>query len=136
MRQMVEEINFGRHTIESAMSQYQVLTRSTVTKWLARVRQEEQARTQAIENTPRKPPTTLIEQVVQHADMLTGQVKQLQKQLEQAELQVLYYKNVIRAAYSQELGLSIEKSPLPSSPAPASKLPALLPAAGQRSTWV
>jgi hypothetical protein len=108
MRQMVEEINFGRHTIESAMSQYQVLTRSTVTKWLERVRQEEQARTQAMENAPKKPPTTLVEQVVQQADMLTGQVKQLQKQLEQAEWQVLYYKNVIRVA-EQELGLSIEK---------------------------
>lgn len=108
MRQMVEEINFGRHTIESAMSQYQVLTRSTVTKWLERVRQEEQARTQAMENTPKKLPTTLVEQVVQHADALTGQVKHLQKQLEQAELQVLYYKNVIRVA-EQELGLSIEK---------------------------
>ncbi|WP_156176369.1 hypothetical protein [Hymenobacter terrenus] len=32
IRQMVEEINFSRHTIESAMSKYQVLTRSTVTK--------------------------------------------------------------------------------------------------------
>ena len=108
MRQMVEEINFGRHTIESAMSQYQVLTRSTVTNWLERVRQEEQVRTQAMGNTSKKPPTTLFEQVVQHADALTGQVKQLQKQLEQAELQVLYYKNVIRVA-EQELGLSIEK---------------------------
>ena len=108
MRQMVEEITFGRHTIESAMSHYQVLTRSTVTKWLERVRQEEQVRTQAMGNTSKKPPTTLVEQVVQHADALTGQVKQLQKQLEQAELQVLYYKNVIRVA-EQELGLSIEK---------------------------
>lgn len=108
MRQMVKKINFGRHTVESAMSQYQVLTRSTVTKWLERVWQEEQARTQAMGNTSKKPPTTLIEQVVQHADALTGQVKQLQKQLEQAELQVLYYKNVIRVA-EQELGLSIEK---------------------------
>lgn len=108
MRQMVEEINFGRHTIESAMSKYQVLTRSTVTKWLERVRQEEQARTQAMENTLKKLPTTLVEQVVQHADALTGQVKHLQKQLEQAELQVLYYKNVIRVA-EQELGLRIEK---------------------------
>ena len=108
MRQMVEEITFGRHTIESAMSQYQVLTRSTVTKWLARVRQEEQARTQAMENSQKKPPTTLVEHGVQHADAMTGQVQQLQKQLEQAELQVLYYKNVIRVA-EQELGLSIEK---------------------------
>jgi len=108
MRQMVEEINCGRHTIESAMSKYQVLTRSTVTKWLERVRQEEQARTQAMEDNRKKPPTTLVEHVVQHADVLTGQVKQLQKQLEQAELQVLYYKNVIRVA-EQELGLSIEK---------------------------
>ncbi|SMB92261.1 hypothetical protein SAMN00120144_2125 [Hymenobacter roseosalivarius DSM 11622] len=108
MRQMVEEINCGRHTIESAMGKYQVRTRSTVTKWLARVREEEHVRTQAMENTQKKPPTTLVEQVVQHADALTGQVKQLQKQLEQAELQVLYYKNVIRVA-EQELGLSIEK---------------------------
>ena len=108
MRQMVEEITFGRHTVESAMSKYEVLTRSTVTKWVERVRQEELARTEAMENTAKKPPTTLVEQVLQHADALTGQVKQLQKQLEQAELQVLYYKNVIRVA-EQELGLSIEK---------------------------
>lgn len=108
MRQMVEEINFGRHTIESAMSKYQVRTRSTVTNWLKRVQQEERQRTEAMENADKKPPTTLVEQVVQHADGLTGQVKQLQKQLEQAELQVLYYKNVIRVA-EQELGLSIEK---------------------------
>ena len=59
-------------------------------------------------NTSKKPPTTLVEQVVQHTDALTEQVKQLQKQLEQSELQVLYYKNVIRVA-EQELGLSIEK---------------------------
>ena len=52
-----------------------------------------------MENAAKKPPTTLVEQVVQHADMLTGQVKQLQ---------VLYYQNVIRVA-EQELGLSIEK---------------------------
>jgi hypothetical protein len=54
MRQMVEEINFNCHTIESVMSKYQVLTRSTVTKWLERVRQEEQARTLAMWKTPRK----------------------------------------------------------------------------------
>ena len=108
MRQMVEEITFGRHTVESAMSKYEVLTRSTVTKWVERVRQEELARTEAMENPAKKPPTTLVEQVVQPADALTGQVKQLQKQLEQAELQVLYYQTVIRVA-EQELGLSIEK---------------------------
>lgn len=108
MRQMVEEITFGRHTIESAMSQYQVRTRSTVTNWLKRVQQEERQRTEAMDNSQKKPPTTLVESVVQHADAMTGQVKQLQKQLEQAELQVLYYKNVIRVA-EQELGLSIEK---------------------------
>lgn len=108
MRQMVEEITCGRHTIESAMNKYQVLTRSTVTNWLKRVQEEDRQRTAAMENTDKKPPTTLVEQVVQHADVLTGQVKHLQKQLEQAELQVLYYKNVIRVA-EQELGLSIEK---------------------------
>lgn len=108
MRQMVEEINFGRHTLESAMAKYQVRTRSTVTNWLKRVQQEEHARTQAMKDTDKKPPITLVEQVVQRADVLTGQVKQLQKQLEQAELQVLYYKTVIRVA-EQELGLRIEK---------------------------
>jgi len=56
MRQLVGEISFGRHTIESAMSKYQVLTRSTVTKWLERVRQEEQARTQrSYKNSSNKP---------------------------------------------------------------------------------
>lgn len=89
-RQMVEEINFGRHVIKSARSKYRVLARSTVTKWLARA--------QAVENAPKKPSMTLVEQVVQHADALTGQVKQLQKQLEQAQWQVLYYKNVFRVA--------------------------------------
>lgn len=108
MRQMVEEITLGRHTIESAMRQYQVHTRSTVTKWLARVQQEERQRTQAMEDSQKKPPITLVEQVVQHADVLTGQIQHLQQQLERAELQVLYYKNVIRVA-EQELGVSIEK---------------------------
>jgi hypothetical protein len=72
---------------------------------------------------------------VQHADALTEQVKQLQKQLEQAELQMRYYKNVIWVA-EQELGLSIGKKFLPSSPSLASKLPAFLPTAGQRINWV
>jgi hypothetical protein len=37
-----------------------------------------------VENTAKNLPTTLVEQVVVQADALTGQVKQLQKQLEQA----------------------------------------------------
>ncbi|MBT9395575.1 hypothetical protein KLP40_20585 [Hymenobacter sp. NST-14] len=85
MRQIVKEITCGGYTIESAMSKYQVLIRSTVTKWLERVRQQEQAPTQAMDYNLKKPPTTPIEQVVQHTDVLTGQVKRLQEQLEQAE---------------------------------------------------
>jgi hypothetical protein len=108
MRQMVEEITLGRHTIESAMGKYQVRTRATVTQWLARVRQEERARTPGMESPDKKPPPTLVERVAHQADELSGQVKQLQKELEQAQLQVLYYKTVIRVA-EQELGLSIEK---------------------------
>jgi hypothetical protein len=108
MRQMVEEINLGRHTIESAMAKYQVLTRKTVTQWLERVRQEEMARTQAMKESAPNPASTLVERVVQTADTLAGRVKQLEKELEQAELQVLYYKTVIRVA-EQELGVSLEK---------------------------
>ncbi len=108
MRQMVEEINLGRHTIASAMAKYQVLTRKTVTQWLERVRQEEQTRTPAMKQAAPKPAPTLVERVAQTADTLAGRVKQLEKELEQAELQVLYYKTVIRVA-EQELGLSIEK---------------------------
>ncbi len=108
MRQMVEEINLGRHTVESAMAKYQVLTRKTVTGWLERVRQEEQARTAAMKQVDSPPPPTLVERVAQTADALAGRVKHLEKELEQAELQVLYYKTVIRVA-EQELGLSIEK---------------------------
>jgi len=108
MRQMVEEINLGRHTIESAMAKYQVLTRKTVTQWLERVRQEEVARTQAMKESAPNPASTLVERVAQTADTLAGRVKQLEKELEQAELQVLYYKTVIRVA-EQELGVSIEK---------------------------
>ena len=108
MRQMVEEINLGRHTIESAMAKYQVLTRKTVTQWLERVRQEEVARTQAMKESAPKPASTLVERVAQMADTLAGRVKQLEKELEQAELQVLYYKTVIRVA-EQEFGVSLEK---------------------------
>jgi transposase-like protein len=108
MRQMVEEINLGRHTIESAMAKYQVLTRQTVTKWLERIRQEELARTQAMKPADPKPASTLVERVAQTADTLAGRVKQLEKELEQAELRVLYYKTVIRVA-EQDLGVSIEK---------------------------
>ena len=108
MRQMVEEITLGRHTIESAMAKYQVLTRKTVTQWLERVRQEELARTQAMKESAPNPASTLVERVAQTADTLAGRVKQLEKELEQAELQVLYYKTVIRVA-EQELGVSLEK---------------------------
>jgi hypothetical protein len=108
MRQMVEEINLGRHTIESAMAKYQVLTRKTVTQWLERVRQEEMARTQAMQESAPKPVSTLVERVAQTVDTLAGRVKQLEKELEQAELQMLYYKTVIRVA-EQELGVNLEK---------------------------
>lgn len=107
MRQLVEEINLGRHTIESAMVKYQVRTRQTVTKWLERVRQEELARTPAMKQAA-PPSPTLVERVAQSVDALAGRVKQLEKELEQAELQTLYYKTVIRVA-EQELGVSIEK---------------------------
>ncbi len=107
MRQMVEEINLGRHTIESAMAKYQVLTRQTVTKWLERVRQEDLARTPAMKQAA-PPAPTLVERIADTADTLAGRVKQLEKELEQAELQVLYYQTVIRVA-EQELGVSIEK---------------------------
>ena len=108
MRQMVEEINLGRHTIGSAMAKYQVLTRKTVTQWVERVQQEELVRTQAMKESAPKPASTLVERVAQTADTLAGRVKQLEKGLEQAELQVLYYKTVIRVA-EQELGVSLEK---------------------------
>lgn len=53
MHRMVEEMTCGRHTIEPAMSKYQMLTRSTVTNCLKRVRQKEQARAQAMEDNLR-----------------------------------------------------------------------------------
>jgi hypothetical protein len=108
MRQLVEEITLGRHTIESAMAKYQVLTRKTVTQWLERVRQEELARTQVMKESAPNPASTLVERVARTANTLAGRVKQLEKELEQAELQVLYYKTVIRVA-EQELGVSLEK---------------------------
>jgi hypothetical protein len=40
MRQIIEEINLGRHTIESAVAKYKILTHQTVTRWLERIRQE------------------------------------------------------------------------------------------------
>ena len=86
-----------------------MLTRQTVTKWVERVRQESEQRIQAMENREQKPtPTTLVERVVHHADALSGHVKHLQKELEQAQLHVLYYKTMIRVT-EQEFGLAIEK---------------------------
>lgn len=80
------------------MAKYQVLTRKKVTQCLERVRQEELARTQAMKESAPKPASTLVERIAQTADTLAGRVKQLEKELEQAELQVLYYKTVIRVA--------------------------------------
>ncbi|RDB02247.1 hypothetical protein DVG78_29835 [Runella aurantiaca] len=108
MRQMVEEINLNRLTIEQGMAKYKVLTRQTVTKWLERVRQEEQQRTDPMKQATKEPPPTIVEQIALKADELAGRVKQLEKELEQSELQILYYKTVIRVA-EQELGIAIEK---------------------------
>lgn len=107
MRQMVEEINLGRLTIDQARAKYNLLTRHTVRKWLERVSKETKQRAQAMEQTDRKAPT-IVEQVAHKADELAQRVKQLEAQLEQSNLQVLYYSTVIRVA-EQELGIAIEK---------------------------
>jgi len=107
MRQMVEEINLGRLTIDQARAKYKLLTRHTVRKWLERVTKETKQRAQAMEQTDRKVPT-IVEQVAHKADELAQRVKQLEAQLEQSNLQVLYYSTVIRVA-EQELGIAIEK---------------------------
>lgn len=108
MRQMVEEINLGRLTVEQAMAKYTVLTRQTVTKWLNRIRQEDKQRTDTMKHALKEPAPTIVERIALKADELTGQVKQLKKELEQSRLEVLYYKSVIRVA-EQELGIAIEK---------------------------
>jgi hypothetical protein len=108
MRQMVEEINLNRLTIEQGMAKYKVFTRQTVTKWLERVRQEEKQRTDPMKQATKEPPPTIVEQIALKADELAGRVKQLEKELEQSQLQILYYKTVIRVA-EQELGIAIEK---------------------------
>lgn len=108
MSQMVEEINLGRLTIDQAMAKYNVLTRHTVRKWLDRVRLEDKQRTQAMNQAAKQQPPTIVEQMAHKADKLAGQVKQLQHELEQSQLQVLYYTTVIRVA-EQELGIAIEK---------------------------
>lgn len=108
MRQMVEEINLGRLTIPQAMAKFNVLTRHTVRKWLDRVRHENFQRADAMKQASQQPPPTLVEQMALKADELAGQVKQLKKELQQAELQVIYYTTIIRVA-EQELGIAIEK---------------------------
>ncbi|AUD07530.1 hypothetical protein CWM47_28520 [Spirosoma pollinicola] len=108
MRQMVEEINLGRLTIPQAMAKFNVLTRHTVRKWLDRVRHENFQRQDVMKQASQQPPPTLVERMALKADELAGQVKQLKKELEQAELQVIYYTTVIRVA-EQELGIAIEK---------------------------
>ena len=108
MRQMVEEINLGRLTIDQAMAKFNVLTRHTVRKWLDRVRHENFQRTDAMKQASQQPPPTIVEHMAHKADELARQVKQLQKELEQAQTQVLYYSTVIRVA-EQELGIAIEK---------------------------
>ncbi|MFD2935482.1 hypothetical protein [Spirosoma flavum] len=108
MRQMVEEINLGRLTIPQAMAKFNVLTRHTVRKWLDRVRHENFQRADAMKQASQQPPPALVEQMALKADELAGQVIQLKKELEQAELQVIYYTTIIRVA-EQELGIAIEK---------------------------
>ena len=108
MRQMVEEINLGRLTIGQAMAKFNVLARHTVRKWLDRVRHKNYQRADAMKQASQQPSPTLVEQMAHKADELAGQVKQLKKELEQAELQVIYYTTIIRVA-EQELGIAIEK---------------------------
>ncbi len=108
MRQMVEEINLGRLTIDQAMAKYNVLTRHTVRKWLDRVRHENVQREDVMKQVSQRPSPTLVEQMAYKADELAGRVKQLEKELEQSQIQVLYYTTVIRVA-EQELGIAIEK---------------------------
>ena len=108
MRQMVEEINLGRLTIDQAMAKFNVLTRHTVRKWLDRVRHENIQRADVMKQASQQPPPTLVEQMAHKADELAGRVKQLEKELEQSQIQVRYYTTVIRVA-EQELGIVIEK---------------------------
>lgn len=90
------------------MAKHQMRPRQTVSGWLERVRQEELARPAAMKQGTSSPPPTLVGRMAHTADVLAGRVKQLEKELEQAELQVLYYQTVIRVA-EQELGVAIEK---------------------------
>lgn len=76
------------------MAKFNVLTRHTVRKWLNRVRQENFQRADVMKQVNQQLPPTLIEQMAQKADELAGQVKRLKKELELAELQVIYYTNI------------------------------------------
>jgi len=78
MRQVVEEINVGRLTVDKSMARFKVLTRHTVRKWLDRVR----VRTFSVKQTSQQPPRTLVEQMAHKADELAGRVKQLEKKLD------------------------------------------------------
>lgn len=109
MRQMVSEIHSGLLTIDQAMAKYKIRTRRTVTGWLCRMRTEDQKREEAMKRKDKpEPSTNIVEQIAHKADELAGRVKHLEKELEQAELKVLYYTQVIRVA-EQELGIAIEK---------------------------
>ncbi|WP_460916041.1 hypothetical protein [Spirosoma areae] len=95
-------------TIDQAMAKFNVLTRHTVRKWLDRVRHENFQRADAMKQASQQPSPTLVEQMAHKADELAGRVKQLEKELEQSQMQVRYYTTVIRIA-EQELGIAIEK---------------------------
>lgn len=119
MRQMVEEINQGSLNILQAAEKYQV-NRSTVKRWLAKIENEEQHRASA---GPEQAPKTVVEQIATRADKLEGKVKELEKALKEAQLKALYYSTLVKVA-EQELGIDIEKSPLPNNPIPPNELSA------------
>jgi transposase len=127
---MVEEIHHGTLNILQAAVKYQV-NRSTVKRWLAKIEDEKQ---QQITTSPDNPPKTVVEQIANRADKLEGKVKELEKALKEAQMKALYYSTLLKVA-EQELGIQIEKSPLPSNPIHPNKLSACAYKIHARIAW-
>ena len=127
MRQMVEEIHRGLLNIGQAAAKFE-LNRKTVKHWLDKVEQEaalagREALKAAVQRPTRKKraPPPSPDQATDRIIELQTKIQALKQELESSNYKALYYATLIRVA-EQELGLDIEKSPLPGNPLPGNQI--------------
>ena len=116
MRQMVAEIHQGKLNIAQAAAKFEV-TRKTVQHWVEIVEEEAEANGLPPAQPPTPPPvrkrsSRTMPEDSEEVKGLKAKVYALEKELETANFKALYYTTLMRVA-EEELGIDIEKSPVP-----------------------